>query len=481
MTAFYISYDDTKMKGHTMKIISVGVDIDHKNVSNEQFRSSVSFLDFDMLIWDSSNMFTEYNCHYNREYMGYRNLSDNDSPRILGDISRRKNEMIELLKLGRIVVLILPPPEKCYCATGQNTYSGTGRSRITNRIVTELYLLSTIPLNDLQTVTANGDSIEFQGNEPFKTYWEKMKGFDYYSAYLSSAVGKPFLFIKGTTKAVASYVQTEKGVFLILPSIFTEEYFKTKKEYTLLCQRFIDALIELSSELKKTTGDYSLPAWADYYFLPKEKEQKQALKDKEHVLQELLSQISRSKEEIAKTEKYKLLLSGSGRALEIQVANVLSEIGFLVEAGPEGRDDLVMKYGEKVAVVEIKGVSKSAAEKHAAQLEKWVAEYLTSHEVKPKGILIVNAFCNTPLNNRNEPPFPQQMIKYSTNREHCLITTMQLLGIYLTAISKPENRKQLINELFETNGVYQKFVNYKDYLFVEQEPADISENKVESS
>jgi len=463
-----------------MKIISVGLYIDHKNVSNEQFRSPVSFLDFDMLIWDPSRMFYEYAAYYTL-YRGCRDLNADDSPKILADISRRENEINELLKLGRIVVLILPPPEKCYCATGQNKYSGTGRNRVTTRIVNELNLLSAIPLKDLATVTANGDSIEFRGNEPFKTYWGKMKESHYYSAYLQSIVGKPFLFIKGTTKAVASYVPTEKGVFLILPSILTEENFKTKKEYTLLCTQFINAIIELTSELKKTTGDYSLPAWVNYYFLPNEKEQKQALAGKEKNLQELLSQISQSKEEIANMEKYKLLLSGTGPSLEFQVANILREIGFKVEVGTEGRDDLIVKYGEKTAVVEIKGVSKSAAEKHAAQLEKWVAEYLTSYEVKPKGILIVNAFCSTPLHARNEPPFPHQMITYSTNREHCLITTMQLLGIYLTVKSKPENCEQLINELFNTNGVYQNFLNYNDYLLVEQEPDDVSEDKTKSS
>lgn len=284
-----------------MKIISVGISIDHRNVSNEQFRSPISFLDFDMLIWNPSEMFYEYEVGYPSTYMGHRDLNDNDSSIILGDISRRKNEITELLKLGRIVVLILPPPDKCYYATGQNTYSGTGKNRVTTRFVNELNLFSTIPLKDLETVIADGDSIEFRGNEPFKAYWEKMKEFHYYSAYLSSVIGKPFLFVKGTTKAVASYVPTEKGVFLILPSIVGEERFKTKKEYTLLCTQFIDALIELSSELKKTTGDYSLPAWANYYFLPNEKEQKQALAEKEHVLQELLSQISLSKEEIAIT------------------------------------------------------------------------------------------------------------------------------------------------------------------------------------
>jgi hypothetical protein len=121
-----------------MKIISVGIYIDHKNVSNGQFRSPISFLDFDMLIWDPRRMFYEYESDYPSMYMGHRSLNDNDSSIILGDISRRKNEITELLKLGRIVVLILPSPDKCYYATGQNTYSGTGRNRLTTRIVNEI-------------------------------------------------------------------------------------------------------------------------------------------------------------------------------------------------------------------------------------------------------------------------------------------------------------------------------------------------------
>lgn len=182
----------------------------------------------------------------------------------------------------------------------------------------------------------------------------------------------------------------------------------------------------------------------------------------------MVSQISQSKDRLAKTEKYKLLLGGSGRALEVQVAAVLKEIGFLVEPGSEGRDDLILKYGEKVAVVEVKGVSKSASEKHAAQLEKWVAEYMALNEVKPKGILIVNAYCSTPLQERSDPAFPNQMISYSTNREHCLVTTTQLLGLYLGVISKPESREHLINELYATAGVYQKFLDYKEFFPVEE-------------
>ena len=78
----------------------------------------------------------------------------------------------------------------------------------------------------------------------------------------------------------------------------------------------------------------------------------------------------------------------------------------------KGRSDKIAKYGEVAIVAEIKGVTKSAAEKHAAQLEKWVAQYFEENEVSPKGMLIVNGFCDMPLNERLEDVFPQQMLKY---------------------------------------------------------------------
>lgn len=97
-----------------MRIISVGQYIDHKNVTNELFRSPISFIDFDLLIWNPSHLFTEYDTDYQAKHQGYRSISDDDSPKLSDDIIRRKSEIAEMINLGRIVIVILPPPDKCY-------------------------------------------------------------------------------------------------------------------------------------------------------------------------------------------------------------------------------------------------------------------------------------------------------------------------------------------------------------------------------
>jgi len=449
-----------------MRILSIGEDISHPSVTVEEFRSSTSFLDFDLVIWNPKDLFLEYRRDSSSEYRGCRVLDDHDSMHILDDIARRKSEFQDLIKIGRPVVILMPPPQTCYYWSGKNEYSGTGRNRATTKLVTDLSLSQAIPIKNFASVEADGNNFETKGDESFKAYWRKTEEYHQYRAYLKSEIGKLFLFIKGTTRAVGTLIQMETGFYLVLPALVPVSEYQTKKEYSQACSVFIDALLELIEELKKTGGDYTIPEWANQILLPGEKEIKDELSTREADLQDLVSNISQIKEKLANLDRYKILLSGQGPALEKQVASVLGEIGFAVEQGSPGRDDLIITHEDRVAVVEIKGVSKSAAEKHAAQLEKWVSEYLTSNEKTCKGILIVNPYHNFPLDERKES-FPPQMLTYSKNREHCLITTSQLLGLYIAIKSNPTLREQLINELFETIGEYPKFKKPEEFLTFE--------------
>lgn len=132
--------------------------------------------------------------------------------------------------------------------------------------------------------------------------------------------------------------------------------------------------------------------------------------------------------------------------------------------GEIGRDDLIIKYNEKIAVIEVKGVSKSAAEKHVTQLEKWVSEYHLKNEIKAKGILVINAFKDVPLSERKEKPFPDQMLPYSQKREHCLITGLQLLGLYLDCKNNPIKKEEIIEILFCTDGIFEQYNEWSEYL-----------------
>lgn len=396
-------------------------------------------------------------------HMGYRNLDDGDSVKVIRDIERRKLELKEFLKLGRNIFVFTPPPVTCFGATGEKQFSGTGKNRVTTRIVNEVDLLQTLPTR-INPVEAAGTSIEFRGEEPFHSFWTANIDYFYYRAYFKEIVGKPLLYIKNTDKVVGTYLHLGNGTLVFMPDFVNEDNFNTKKEWKKIQGEFIDSITTLDEELRKSTGDFELPAWSSQFFLPEERKENDTLTELEYKLNNILSAISEQKNIIAKIEEYKILFTGTGRALEIKVADIFSQLGFEVMEGLPGRDDLILKYGEKVAVVEVKGTNKSAAEKHAAQLEKWVSTYIETKGQIPKGILVVNTYKDTPLDQRTESPFPHQMIAYSESRGHCLITTLQLLGLYLNYKENPDEKEKIVETLFSTVGPYGSYMEWTGFL-----------------
>jgi hypothetical protein len=446
-----------------MRIASMGCSFQNNDITEVPFRSNTSLLDFDLLLWDPTELFDLYSRDWqNPTYGGYKCLSNDESVHFADELNRRRTEMIDLLGSGRPLVIFIPTPKAIYHWSGEKKYSGTGKNQKTINIVNQFVLNDAIPYTEIETVAAEGDYIEFQGNPVFKIYWDRMKEDHYYSAYFKTNVGEPFLFIKGTQKSVGTYIKTKKSFILFLPSINPVR--NTKKESREVSKKFIESLLDLIKKLQMEQGDFNLPSWSDQYQLPEEKSQIDILSEKERELEVLIDLISKEKEKLNKLKEYKLLFSGTGRSLELVVKRVFEEIGFTVKDGKPGRDDLILDYKGKIAVAEIKGLTKSASEKNAAQLEKWVMEYLTENSIHPKGFLIINSYNNLPLKDRDKEDFPHQMLQFSEHREHCLITTIQLLGLFLKVKEDPDQKDSLINELFNTVGKYPRFLDYSEFL-----------------
>ena len=381
-----------------MHILSIGLDIEDPEVTNDSYNSDTSFLDFDVVIIDPSTIFSQYQRDsVHPIFNGLKNISDNDSSRLVDDISRRNSEIGDLLKIGRTVIFFLPPPEKCWVFKG-TTFEG----KLKTKQVNELNLLSVFPVKGLSLILAKGLEIEFKGDGAFKAYFESMKDLHFYSAYMEFAIGKPFLFISNTDKAVGSYIPTESGLLLLLPSLALEAI-EDDDEYEKSSELFIESLKKLMNSLKNELGDYNFPEWIHDYYLPEEKRIHESLRAIESELEGIMLKRDAIKIKIVELEKYKFLLCGQGKPLENEVARILREIGFDVEFGTGNRTDLIIKYKENVAVVEVKGISKSAAEKHSRQLEQSISEYCVANDTLDcKGILIINAYCGLPLEERTE-------------------------------------------------------------------------------
>ena len=94
--------------------------------------------------------------------------------------------------------------------------------------------------------------------------------------------------------------------------------------------------------------------------------------------------------------------------------------------------------------------------------------FIEEKEHAPKPILIVNGYCDTPLVERVDDTFPNQMLKYCEARGHALITTTQLLCLYIEIKKKPTCAEERIAELLSCVGKYQRYLDYDNYIKLEQ-------------
>ncbi len=308
-----------------------------------------------------------------------------------------------------------------------------------------------VPIKPFDLKVEQGKSFNTIPNTIFSEFINKYKELFKYEAFFTDKTGLTIAETLHTKKPLAFY-NTD--------AIFLPAFINNLKDKE---GQFLNELIDIAKRIKSKNKS-QLPNWANLYFLPNERRLKTEV---DSIKKEITSLENNLNEKNIGLEIYshkKTLFSGTGNELENEVEEVFRQMGFEILEKEINRDDLVVKFGDTIAVVEIKGVNGSSAEKHAAQLEKWVSNYYEVNDVKPKGILLINAFRELEISERNEPAFPNQMLKFSIQREHCLITTIQLLGVYYSIQNSPEKKELIIQKLLNTKGLFKDFLDWTKFI-----------------
>ncbi len=394
-----------------------------------------------MVIWDPQNSLVTYDDE--SEYKGYPALSASDSAAIRRDIARRQREFTEFLELGRTVVVFAPGDVKVFADTGKREYSGTGKNRETTRIVEPVDLWDAIPLK-LTLELGSGASIT-AADETASGLLRSTRGSWSYRSVIRDLPDelRPIFYVRGTKKVVGALARTATdGLLVVLPDYVPDEASAGSHTEALLA--WIGSL----------TGspDARQPAWASNFLFASEVGRLTKRQEVEAEAARIERDLESLRAEQAADDQWKLLVTGSGAALERQVEKALAILGFDVSREDVGRSDLRGTWKTTPVVVEVKGVTKSASEKNAAQLEKWVSAEVADGQ-NAKGILVVNTWRDTPLDERKEPDFPDQMLPYSVSRDHCLVTGLQLLGMVREALEDPTRVDGLASTLVGTSGV----------------------------
>ncbi len=452
-----------------------------------EFSSASTVYDYDLVLWDPLRTIKTYNMpsgrFRDRTFRGRRWLSSHDSAEIARDVVRRRKEFAEFLGLGRTLVVFLPSDITVARETGETKVSGTGRNQKVTTILEDFDVLDALPV-DLKREFATGTDMQPIDGAIGPLYRKTAPWWLYGCLLESDAQMHPLLHVAGTTKVVAAEIAYESGRIILLPLLCVHgddagfdseddiddqdiitgsaEAARSRESGEVnepvdpdegTTAAAIDDLVLRWLITRASTDDIEWPKWVDDYRFRSEIDRAAVVQELEAKAAKIRTELDEFALEQESDRKWKLLIAGTGTSLEIVVADAFKVLGFELEPVAPGRTDLRgMRRGRRV-VVETKGVAKTAAEKHCAQLEKWVAAELEEDERNAKGILVINAFLNDPPLLRRDPPFPSQMQPYAEKREHCLITGLQLLNIVRTALAKPERCDELADLLLETSGV----------------------------
>lgn len=453
-----------------MRLLSLDYDpvYGDDDCERSSFDSDVSAFDFDVVIWDPEVSFQSYERRaYGQTYQGLPSLYDNDSVSMQADIARRRSELLDFLKSGRTVVVIVRPPQECYVATGEVTYSGTGRNRASTRIVKKIDLWAAVPVGDLALTRASGNRIKIEGEGALPALLRKYRKFLQYDAVMTTAPGTKFASVEGTNRVVGSYVKTKEGGLLImLPAFDLVDDVEDESEQVTWKDESTQVQIDLLDAINKMTGNAanSRPAWSEKYATKGQLELRKTVVKQQARIESARAKLATLQQQKEESEAKDQLFLGTGRALELQVKEVLEMLNGKVTEPEPGRDDWKVEFPERRAVVEVKGVVKSAAEKNAAQLEKWVAGEMEETGVAPKGVLVVNTWRERELEKRTEADFPNQMIPYCTGREHCLITGLQLFVIRVEIEADPSKADFWRQKILDTSGVLEGVPDWRSVL-----------------
>ena len=419
-----------------------------QNFYSKTFDKNLSLYDYDAVIINSRITF-QGRAAERRSYQDGLCLSDETIFQLSTIFDSFRTQLTELLQQGKNIYVIMNQSEKYYHLDYKHERY-------------DFDILSYLPIK-VEYEILSGQEFHIENNEPYYSFFSSIKQYISYENIIKCDFLEKLITIKGTKKCIGGVCNIYNGKIIFIPDftrkpspmlVFSNE--KIKSETDNLDELFLAAVYKLEEEL---TGNIEeeLPDWTESFLILNEEDLKQKISGIEQKLAKLQEELDFRKNELRSIQEYKYLLTSSGKTLESIVKRVLKEIGFTLLDSEENRTDVIAKYKDIDIVIEIKGLTKSAGEGNANQLEKWVTEFYSESNKHPKPILIVNAYMNQPILERKNPAFPNQMLKYSINRDHCLLSAYQLLKMFIDIKENPSKSDDLIIELLNTVGIYDKY------------------------
>lgn len=436
-------------------ILTVGLDLASPDTKYEDFRSRVSLLDWDIVLFRP--LINEFWGAYVDHYQGKPSLDDSSSFQLKEACEHWRREIKQAVETGKTVIVYLPAVQEIYIDTGERRYSGTGRNQKTTRIVAPYTNYATVPV-DLKPVNASGTAMKLAplGAEILAPYWAEFATASEYKVLLTGDAVRPCIATKNGDKAVSTIVRSKasSGSLVLLPDIdfYPDTFFKQQAKeqvWTHSAKQFaaklVGCVVALDKALHASADVTPEPDWAsDQQFVlePERKLRSELLEAESHV-EEAQRRLEATQTALRTAGRLRALLYEKGKPLESAIVDALTKLGF--SAAPykdtQSEFDVVFQSVEGRLLGEAEGKDTKAINvDKLRQLSMNIHEDLQREEVeKPaKGVLFGNGYRLTRPEDR-EPQFTEKCISAALSSSTALVSTSELFRVTQHLAEQPDD------------------------------------------
>lgn len=420
---------------------SVGFDMPGDDFEYVPFDSDQTLLDADIILFEPTlGNYSSY-----ESYNGRPLLSESSSFATNESLRHWRSEIVAAVNAGKLVVVYLARPVECYRHTGQKQFSGTGRSRVTTNLVTEISSYEAVPkLKGINSKTGREIRIEKDASY-LAPYWKEFSLYSPYEVEIEGDFTRVLLRSRTGDRVVGASVHSAVGALLFLPpirydrrkfvrvdrrsekSFWTEEALKFGKKLAA-------NLSGLADTIKESTHTTPAPSWASSsrYRFTRENELEIGISALTSQVAKLQADKAALERDLRKAGGLRRLLYEQGRPLEKAILEALTLLGF--EARPfahgESEFDAVFDSPEGRCLGEAEGKDIKAINiDKLSQLERNLQEDFARDDVKKfaKGVLFGNAFRLSPLEDRGDF-FTEKCVSGAKRARIALVRTPDLFG-----------------------------------------------------
>ncbi|HEY5536452.1 MAG TPA: hypothetical protein VIL99_16150 [Ignavibacteria bacterium] len=320
-------------------IISIGTEFPTIEYSALNEKKSLS--DADIVLLDANINNVDYKA--NNRYAGLELFTDESSSEILDCFQYWNKEIINFLKTGKTIYILLSPKKDFYIYTGEKSFRGTGRSTTTINNVMSYNNYKFLPFS-FNIINSKGENI-IVTHSMVKNLFDHSKKFMKYEAYIEQDKSKIAWFTtKNKDKNLGAGYKVHNGYLIFIPTIELPENYSSKdgeswnKNAIVWGQEFVKCLVEINKSLNEKFDKTPTPGWVnakdfELNIIEKIKNDINDINEEIKKKNELLENLKNNLEE---KEMIKDLLFESGKSLENAVIKALEILGYKAENYNDG-------------------------------------------------------------------------------------------------------------------------------------------------